>query len=77
MPNSRRPIAPVEEDVLNHLEAYLEEQGDIDPLSRKMAIIYLADQGIEPADARDILEQLLMKGYLYEVGDDIRFPPRS
>jgi CHASE2 domain-containing sensor protein len=77
MPNSRRPIAPVEEDVLNHLEAYLEEQGDTDPLSRKMAITYLADQGIEPADARDILEQLLMKGYLYEVGDDIRFPPRS
>lgn len=77
MPNSRRPIAPVEEDVLNHLEAYLEEQGDTDPLSRKMAITYLADQGIEPADARDILEQLLMKGYLYEVGDDIRVPPRS
>lgn len=77
MPNSRRPIAPAEEDVLEHLEAYLEEVDNTDPLTCESATTYLADQGIEPADARDILEQLLLKGYLYEVGDEIRIPPRS
>ncbi|CDK39100.1 hypothetical protein [Halorubrum sp. AJ67] len=77
MANSRRPIAPAEEDVLDHLEAYLEELGDTDPLTREMAITYLAEQEIRPADARDIIEQLLLKGYLYEVGDEIRIPPRS
>ncbi|ELZ32394.1 hypothetical protein C472_15709 [Halorubrum tebenquichense DSM 14210] len=56
---------------------YLEEMGDTDSLTRETAIIYLEDQGIKPADARDIIEQLLLKGYLYEVGDEIRIPPRS
>jgi hypothetical protein len=77
MANSRRPIAPAEEDVLDHLEAYLEELGDTDPLTREIAITYLEDHGIKPADARDIIKQLLLKGYLYEVGDEIRIPPRS
>jgi hypothetical protein len=77
MANSRRPIAPAEENVLDHLEVYLEELGDTDPLTRETAITYLEDQGIKPADARDIIEQLLMKGYLYEVGEEIRIPPRS
>jgi len=77
MPNSRRPIAPAEENVLDHLEAYLEELGETDSLTREPAITYLADQGIEPADARDIIEQLLLKGYLYEVDSKIRIPPRS
>ncbi|WP_283402369.1 hypothetical protein [Halorubrum sp. DM2] len=77
MANSRRPIVPAEEDVLDHLEAYLEELGDTDQLTREMAITYLAEQAIRPADARDIIEQLLLKGYLYEVGDEIRIPPRS
>ena len=77
MPNSRRPIAPAEEDVLDHLESYLEELDAADPLTRETAITYLADQGIEPVDARDIIEQLLLKGYLYEVDDEIRIPPRS
>ena len=77
MANSRRPIAPAEENVLDHLEAYLEEVGDTDPLTRETSITYLEDHGIKPADARDIIEQLLLKGYLYEVDDEIRIPPRS
>jgi len=77
MANSRRPIAPAEENVLDHLEAYLEELGDPDPLTREIAITCLEDHGIKPADARDIIKQLLLKGYLYEVGDEIRIPPRS
>jgi len=77
MRNSRRPIAPAEEDVLDYLEAYLEELSETDSLTRETAITYLADQGIEPVDARDIIEQLLLKGYLYEVDDEIRIPPRS
>ncbi|TKX40546.1 hypothetical protein EXE41_18495 [Halorubrum sp. SD690R] len=77
MANSRRPIAPAEENVLDHLEAYLEELGDTNPLTREIAIAYLEDHGIKPADGRDIIKQLLLKGYLYEVGDEIRIPPRS
>ena len=77
MRNSRRPIAPAEEDVLDHLEAYLEDLDAVDPLTRETAITYLEDHGVNPADARDIIEQLLLKGYLYEVDDEIRIPPRS
>jgi len=77
MPNSRRPIAPAEEDVLDHLKSYLEELDAADPLTRETAITYLEDHGVNPADARDIIEQLLLKGYLYEVDDEIRIPPRS
>ena len=77
MPNSRRPIAPAEEDVLDHLETYLEELGETNLLTRETAITFLEGHGIKPADARDIIEQLLLKGYLYEVGDEIRIPPRS
>jgi len=77
MPNSRRPIAPAEKDVLDHLEAYLEELGESDLLTRETAITYLEEHGVNPGDARDIIEQLLLKGYLYEVDDEIRIPPRS
>ena len=77
MRNSRRPIAPAEEDVLDHLETYLDELGESDLLTRETAITYLEEHGVNPADARDIIEQLLLKGYLYEVGDEIRIPPRS
>jgi hypothetical protein len=34
------------------------------------------DQGAERADARAHIEQLLLKGYFYEVDDELRLPSR-
>ncbi|MDQ2055518.1 hypothetical protein [Halobellus sp. H-GB7] len=75
MQNSRRPIAPAEQDVLDHLEAYV-DAADTDSIARETAIAYLTEQGLARADASDIIEQLLLKGYLYEVGEELRIPPR-
>ena len=34
-------------------------------------------QGVERVEASDRIEQLLLKGYLYETGAELRIPPRS
>lgn len=45
--------------------------------SSEAAITHLVAQEMERADARVHIEQLLLKGYLYEVDDELRIPPRS
>jgi membrane protein required for beta-lactamase induction len=77
MRNPRTPIGPGKRDVLNHLEAYVDANADDDPLTREMAVTYLTEQGVGRVEARDRIEQLLLKGYLYEVDEDLRIPPRS
>ena len=74
MENSRTPITTSEEAVLDHLEQYLDTAGDDEPLTRDDAVAHLMDQGVERADARAHIEQLLLKGYLYEVNEELRIP---
>lgn len=76
MGNSRTPINSSEEAVLDHLEQYLDTAGDDETLTREAAVAQLTEQGFERPDARAHIEQLLLKGYLYEVGDKLRIPPR-
>lgn len=76
MANSRTPINSSEEAVLDHLEQYLDTAGEDETLTREDAISHLVEQDFERADARTHIEQLLLKGYLYEVGDELRIPPR-
>jgi hypothetical protein len=75
MRNSRRPIAPVEQEALDHREAYV-DAADTESLAYETAITHLIEQGFQRSDASDIIEQLLLKGYLYEVGEELRIPPR-
>lgn len=75
MDNPRTPASPGQRAVLGHLEAYAESHG-LNGLSRETAVEHLITHDIEPADARDRIEALLLKGYLYEVDGELRIPPR-
>jgi hypothetical protein len=76
MPSSRRPLSTSEQSVLNHLDTYIESTADDERLSHADAVTYLSEQELTRADARDLIEQLLLKGYLYKVDDRLRIPPR-
>ncbi len=76
MPSSRRPLSTSEQSVLDHLDTYIETTADEERISHADAVTYLSEQGINRADADELVEQLLLKGYLYEVGDRLRIPPR-
>lgn len=75
--NSRTPINSCEEAALNHLEQYLDTTRDDDPLTREDVVAHRMDQGVERADARAHIEQLLLKGYLYEINGELQLPSRS
>jgi hypothetical protein len=76
MENSRTPINSSEEAVLDHLEQYFDRVRTDETLTREDAVAHLMEQGVERADARAYIEQLLLKGYLYEVDDELRLPSR-
>jgi hypothetical protein len=76
MEESQTPINSSEQTVLNHLEQYLDTVEQDETLTREDAVAYLMEQGVERVDARTHIEQLLLKGYLYEVGEELRIPPR-
>jgi len=59
--------------VLDHLDIYIETTADEERISRADAVTYLSEQGLRRADARELVEQLLLKGYLYEVDDGLQF----
>jgi hypothetical protein len=75
MGNSRTPINASEKAVLEHLEQYLDTADD-EMLTKEDAVAYLVAQDFERPDARAHIDQLLLKGYLYEVGEELRIPPR-
>jgi hypothetical protein len=76
MRDSGTPINASEEAALDHLEQYVDALLEDESLTREDAIDHLVEQGSERADAREHIEQLLLKGYLYEVDDELRIPPR-
>ncbi len=76
MDNSRTPINSKEEAVLEHLEQYLDTASDDETLTREAAVGHLVQQDFERPDARAHIEQLLLKGNLYEVDEELRIPPR-
>ena len=76
MENSRTPINSSEEAALDHLEQYVDAMPDDERLIREDAVAHLMEQRSERPDARAHIDQLLLKGYLYEVDDELRIPPR-
>ena len=74
MRNSRTPISSSEETALDYLKQYVDVTADDESVTREDAVAHLMDQGVERADARTHIEQLLLKGYLYEVNEELRIP---
>ncbi len=60
-----------------HLEAYVDANAGDDSLTRETAVMCLMEQGVGRVEVSDRIERLLLKGYLCEVGEEIRIPPRS
>ena len=76
MRDSGTPINSSEEAALRHLEKYVDALPDDESLTREDAVAHLIEQGSERPDAREHIEQLLLKGYLYEVDDELWIPSR-
>ena len=74
MGNSRTPLSPEQGAVLEHLESPVDSPDD--GFSWETAIAHLTAHDIEEAAARDWIEALLLKGYLYEVNGTLRIPSR-
>lgn len=77
MRNPQTPLSPGEEDALDQLKAYFERVGDDEFITRAIAVRYLVSNGLEQSNANDYIQQLVLKGYLYEVGEELRVLPRS
>ncbi|GGN24878.1 hypothetical protein [Halarchaeum nitratireducens] len=73
MEDSWTPLTSAQREVLDLIVTHVEATEEA--VTRDAAVTQLVEEGIERADARDRIEQLLLKGYLYEVGDEIRIPP--
>ena len=69
MRNPPTPLSPREQDALDYLE---ERHGFEDPFSYDTSIEELASVEYQTEEAQQVIEQLLLKGYLYEVDDQLR-----
>jgi hypothetical protein len=75
MKRSRTPLTPSEQATLDRLKEHPYLSSGQEEVTRADVVSYLVGEGIERADAVDHVEQLLLKGYLYEVDSDLRIPP--
>lgn len=69
MRNPPTPLNPREQDALDHLE---ESHGFEDSFSYNTATDELANAEFHTDEAQRLIEQLLLKGYIYEVNDQLR-----
>lgn len=70
MKNSPTPLTPREQDVLDCLEQWVE--GRDDPKPRAAVVEHITTEEISRTAAQRLINQLLSKGYLYELDDGIR-----
>ena len=69
MRNPPTPLSPREQDALDYLE---DSHGFEEPFSYNTAIDELTNAEFYTDEAQRLIEQLLLKGYLYEVNDQLR-----
>ncbi|WP_458210525.1 hypothetical protein [Haladaptatus sp. NG-SE-30] len=70
--NSRTPLSPSAEEALDHLTPII-TSGDDNP-SRDEAVVQLRQRDFEQEFATATIDELLNKGYLYEVSGELRLP---
>lgn len=68
-PEGQTPPSPFATDALEHLQRVLTSTDDLSP---EQAIDVLVEGSFTQVDANIALEELLMKGYLYEVNNALR-----
>lgn len=68
--NPRTPLSPRERELLDHLEQWVD--GRDDPRTREAIIDYLTAKDFDEAEVQRLLNQLRLKGYIYELDDGIR-----
>jgi hypothetical protein len=68
----RTQLSPSATDALDTLDEPIEQS---EGLTREAATTVLTDDGIDPIDAEDLLDELLSKGYLYAVDDELYVTP--
>lgn len=69
MQNSSTPLTPSQEAALGLV---MQGVDDDETIAHDDAINLLTAGGFERPEAQDLLEQLLLKGYLYETTDGLR-----
>lgn len=70
--NSRTPLSPSAQEALDHLTPVIESSDE--HLSPDEAVSELRRIDFESEFARTTLNELLSKGYLYEVDRELRLP---
>ncbi len=70
--NPPTPLGPTATEALEHLSEPLEEH---DGLTREEATTVLTDGDFDVIDARDTIERLRLRGYLYEVEGQLFLTP--
>ncbi len=69
MRHSSTPLTPSQQTALELIAQGTDEDG---MTTHDAAVDLLTDGGFERPEAQDLLEQLLLKGYLYEATDGLR-----
>nr|WP_233340523.1 hypothetical protein [Haloprofundus sp. MHR1] len=69
MPNPSTPLTPSQEAALGLI---MQGVDDEETITHDTATDLLTAGGFERPEAEDLLEQLLLKGYLYEATDGLR-----
>ncbi|MDS0243165.1 MULTISPECIES: hypothetical protein [unclassified Haloferax] len=69
MRNPQTPLSPLEQEAFDRLEQQFDSG---DNFERETALIQLKYAEFEREEATELIEQLLLKGYLYEVDEGLR-----
>jgi uncharacterized membrane protein len=70
--NERTQLSPAATDALDTLREPIEQS---EGLTREEAATVLTDEGFDAVDAAVFLDELLSKGYLYAVNDELHVTP--
>jgi hypothetical protein len=72
MRNSSTPLTPSQQAALELITQGID---DDEMISHDAAVDLLTNGGFERPEAEDLLEQLLLKGYVYESTNGLRLTP--
>ncbi|SEP10820.1 hypothetical protein SAMN04487948_11469 [Halogranum amylolyticum] len=70
MQNPTTSLTPSQRAAFDQLTRNIDDETE--PITPETAVAYIAEEGFERPEAQDLLEQLLLKGYLYESTDGLK-----
>lgn len=75
LPNDTTPIPTTARSALDHIAAAVDDAEVDGGIDRDAAVQCLVAKGYDESEARDQIDVLLDRGYLYAVGDELRITP--